>query len=101
VFISFSVFVSETLLQMSQQMPEMKRTVSGFVVAKIIDTFQQIAPLEVSWSFIRLLVYLSNNLMLEWYKAYLEYLLHSWSMVTEGTLSIMFAAMLACWLFLE
>jgi hypothetical protein len=28
-------------------MPELKRTVSGFVVAKIIDAFQQIDPLEV------------------------------------------------------
>jgi hypothetical protein len=32
-------------------MPEMKRTVSGFVVAKIIDNFQQIAPQEVFMEF--------------------------------------------------
>lgn len=47
-----SVFLSETLLQMSQQMPELKRTVSGFVVAKIIDSFQQTAPVEVFMSLI-------------------------------------------------
>jgi hypothetical protein len=33
-------------------MPELKRTVSGFVVAKIIDSFQQTAPVEVFMSLI-------------------------------------------------
>jgi hypothetical protein len=46
-----SIFLSETLLQMSQHMPEMKRTVSECVVAKIIDNFQQIAPQEVFMEF--------------------------------------------------
>lgn len=48
--------LSELLLEMSEQMPEMKRVVSGFVVTKIIDNFQQIVPQEVFWSFICLLV---------------------------------------------
>lgn len=49
------------ILQMSQQMPEMKRTVSGSVVSKIIDAFQQIAPLEVSLSMLECLEVLMCN----------------------------------------
>ena len=38
---------SEILLQMSEQMPEMKKVISGNVVTKIIDNFQQISTQEV------------------------------------------------------
>jgi hypothetical protein len=47
----FHSFLSEILLEMSEQMPEMKRVVSGFVVTKIIDNFQQIVPQEVFMEF--------------------------------------------------
>jgi hypothetical protein len=52
MLISISFFfmchmLSEILLQMSEQMPEMKRVISGNVVTKIIDNFQQISTQEV------------------------------------------------------
>jgi hypothetical protein len=50
-FLLFHSFLSEILLEMSEQMPEMKRVVSGFVVTKIIDNFQQIVPQEVFMEF--------------------------------------------------
>lgn len=39
--------LSEILLQMSEQVPEMKRVISGNVVTKIIDNVQQISAQEV------------------------------------------------------
>jgi len=52
LLISISFFfichmLSEIILQMSEQMPEMKKVISGNVVTKIIDNFQQISTQEV------------------------------------------------------
>lgn len=50
IFISFffiSHMLSEILLLMSEKMPEMKKVISGNVVTKIIDNFQQISTKEV------------------------------------------------------
>jgi hypothetical protein len=55
------LFISEILLEMSEQMPEMKRVVSGFVVTKIIDNFQQIVPQEVFMEFCLLITAGVNN----------------------------------------
>jgi hypothetical protein len=50
---------------MSEQMSEVKRVVSGCVVTKIIDNFQQIVPQEV---FMEFHLFVSNSWMKEYYK---------------------------------
>ncbi|KAJ4429172.1 hypothetical protein ANN_26175, partial [Periplaneta americana] len=61
VFTNTSYQVLKILLQMSDSMPELKRPVSGLVVPKVIDNFQQILPKEAPLSVLECLEILMSN----------------------------------------